>query len=351
MAERKFPPPLLIGIAVAIAAFSTATRAADDITVASWGGAYQDSQRRAYFQPFIDAGNKVKEEEHTGEIDRIRAMVESGAVTWDVVDVDTQTALAACADGLLEIIDWTKLGVDRSRFIGGEFQQCGVPSIVYATVIAYNTTVLKDPPTAIADLFDIAKFPGKRGLQKIPFANLEWALVADGVPPGDVYKVLASEDGVERAFRKLDTIKKDVIWWEAGAQPGQLLADGDVVMTSAWNNRIYNAIVTDKRPFAILWDHQVFDWDWWSIPKGTQKLEAAYRFIAFASDPQRMAEQTRFITYGPANSDALAYVDPSIAPFLPTAEENMNSALVLDPQFWMNHGDRLRQRFLDWLAQ
>jgi putative spermidine/putrescine transport system substrate-binding protein len=351
MAERKLAPPLLAGIAAALAAFSTAARAADVITVASWGGAYQDSQRRAYFQPFIDAGNKVKEEEHSGEIDRIRAMVESGKVTWDVVDVDTQTALAACADGLLEIIDWTKLGVDRSRFIGGEFQQCGVPTIVYATVIAYNTTVLKDPPTTVADLFDVAKFPGKRALQKIPFANLEWSLIADGVPPGDVYKVLASEDGVERALRKLDTVKKDVIWWEAGTQPGQLLADGDVVMTSAWNNRIYNAIVTDKRPFAILWDHQVFDWDWWSIPKGTQKLEAAYRFIAFASDPQRMAEQTRFITYGPANSDAMAHVDPSIAPFLPTAEENMKSALVLDPQFWMNHGDRLRQRFTDWLAQ
>ncbi len=36
--------------------------------------------------------------------------------------------------------------------------------------------------------------------------------------------------GVDRAFAKLDTIKDSVVWWEAGAQPPQLLADGEVVM-------------------------------------------------------------------------------------------------------------------------
>jgi putative spermidine/putrescine transport system substrate-binding protein len=163
--------------------------------------------------------------------------------------------------------------------------------------------------------------------------------------------VLATPEGVDRAFKELDTIKNDIIWWEVGKQPAQLLADGEVVMTSAWNNRIYNAIVTDKKPFAILWDQQGFDWDWWSIPKGTAKLEAAYRFIAFASDPVRMAEQTRYITYGPVNLDALPQVDPRILPYLPTAEENMKKALLLSPQFWSEHGDQLRERFNSWLAQ
>jgi putative spermidine/putrescine transport system substrate-binding protein len=325
--------------------------AADELTIVSWGGAYQESQRKAYFEPFMKEGNKVTEEEYNGEIAKIRAMVEANAVTWDVVDIDTQTALAACAEGILEPIDWNKLGLDRSKFIGGDLQDCAVPTIVYATVIAYDTTVLKDPPKTIADVFDLQKYPGKRALQKNPFVNLEWALIADGVPQADVYKVLSTPEGVDRAFKKLDTIKKEVIWWEAGAQPPQLLADGQVVMTSAWNGRIYNAVVTDKKPFAIMWDQQGFDWDWWAIPKGTPRLDGAYRFVTFASDPQRMAEQTKYISYGPANKDAIPNVDPNILPHLPTADQNMTTALIVDPQFWADNGEQLRERFNAWLAQ
>jgi putative spermidine/putrescine transport system substrate-binding protein len=351
IADPRFALRSLVGSAVLFAAMSGMSIAGDDLTIASWGGAYQESQRLAYFTPFAAEGNKITEIEYGGEIDKLRAMVESGNVTWDVIDLDTQTALAACAQGILEVIDWNRLGLDRARFVGGNLQQCAMPTIVYSTVVAYNTTVLTDPPRTIADFFDLKKYPGKRGLQKNPFVALEWALMADSVSPGDVYKVLATPEGVEQALKKLDTIKKDIIWWEVGAQPVRLLADGEVVMTSAWNNRVYNAIITDKEPFAILWDQQGLDWDWWSIPKGTAKLEAAYRFIAFASDPVRMAEQTRYITYGPVNLDALQHVDPSVLPYLPTAEANMKNALILNPQFWSEHGDQLRDRFNSWLAQ
>jgi putative spermidine/putrescine transport system substrate-binding protein len=347
----RFTLALLAGAALIAVSQLDAALAGDELTIVSWGGAYQESQRKAYFEPFVKDGNKVTEEEYNGEIAKIRAMVEANAVTWDVIDIDTQTALAACAEGILETIDWNKLGLDRSKFIGGDLQDCAVPTIVYATVIAYDTTVLKDPPKTIADVFDLQKFPGKRALQKNPFVNLEWALIADGVPQADVYKVLSTPEGVDRAFKKLDTIKKDVIWWEAGAQPPQLLADGQVVMTSAWNGRIYNAVVTDKKPFAIMWDQQGFDWDWWAIPKGTPKLDAAYRFITYASDPQRMAEQTKYISYGPANKDAIPNVTPEVLPHLPTADVNMGTALIVDPQFWGDNGEQLRERFNAWLAQ
>lgn len=347
----KFGMALLLGATLISAGGSRTALAADELTIVSWGGAYQESQRKAFFEPFMKEGNKITEEEYNGEIAKIRAMVEANSVIWDVVDVDTQTALAACAEGILEPIDWEKLGLDRSKFIGGELQDCAVPTIVYSTVIAYDTTVLKDPPKTIADLFDLQKFPGKRSLQKNPFVNLEWALIADGVPQAEVYKVLSTPDGVDRAFKKLDTIKKDVIWWEAGAQPPQLLADGQVVMTSSWNGRIYNAVVTDKKPFAIMWDQQGLDWDWWAIPKNTPRLDAAYRFVAYASDPQRMADITQYISYGPANRDAIPNVAPDILPHLPTSDVNMTTALVVDPQFWADNGEQLRERFNAWLAQ
>lgn len=327
------------------------SHAGDKLTITSWGGAYSESQRKAFYEPYIAAGNKIIEEEYNGEIAPLRTMVEANAVTWDVIDTDTATALAACAEGILETIDWGKLGLDRSKFLGADLQECAVPNIVYSTVIAYDTNKLDPAPTRMEDIFDLTKFPGKRGLQKNPGVNLEWALIADGVPADQVYDVLNTAEGVDRAFKKLDTIKRDVVWWEAGAQPAQLLADGQVAMTSAWNGRIYSAVKLDKKPFTIIWDRQAPDWDWWAIPKGTPNLDGAYRFIAFASDAQRMADQTKYVSYGPSNADSNSMVDPALLPNLPTAPGNLITALPNNPQFWADKGEELRERFNAWLAK
>ena len=341
-----FGAALLAGTALAATA-----RAGDALTITSWGGAYSESQRKAFYEPYNAAGNKITEAEYSGEVAKIKAMVEAKAITWDVVDVDTATGLQGCAEGALEPIDWAKLGLDKAKFIGGDLLECAVPNIVYGTVFGYDTSKLKEGPTTINDMFDLAKFPGKRGLFKNPTANLEWALIADGVPAADVYKVLATPEGVDRAFKKLDTIKAEIVWWEAGAQAPQLLADGQVVMTSAWNGRLQTAIDKDGKPFKIVWDHQQLDWDWWAITKGTPKMEEAYRFIAYASDAQRMADQTKFIAYGPSNKDSVANIDPKTLPNLPTAPDNLKTAYNVDPQFWADHGDELKERFNAWLAK
>ena len=136
---------LLGAVLLAGTAFTASVRAADELTITSWGGAYQESQRKAFFEPFIAAGNKITEAEYNGEIAKIRAMVEAGAVSWDVVDVDTQTALAGCAEGTFETIDWAKLGLDRSKFIGGDVTDCAVPNILYSTVAAYDTSKTAAP--------------------------------------------------------------------------------------------------------------------------------------------------------------------------------------------------------------
>ncbi len=326
--------------------------AEDQLTIVSWGGSYQESQREAFMKPFAkDTGAKITEEEYNGEIAKIRAMVEANNITWDVIDIDTQTALAGCAEGILEPIDWAKLGLDKSKFIGSDQFECAVPNILYSTIIAYDADKLNPGPTVIADLFDLQKFPGKRALQKNPFVNLEWALIADGVPIGEVYNVLNTPEGVDRAFAKLDTIKSEVIWWEAGAQAPQILADGQAVIVSAWNGRIYGAIANDKKNFKIVWDAQAPDYDLWGIPKGNPRLDAAYRFVSYASQPQAMANQTKYISYGPANKDAIPNVDPAILPHLPTAPDNMTNYLKVDPQFWADKGEELRERFNAWLAQ
>ena len=348
---KKFATLLGVVLMAGTAMGAVKAYAGDELTITSWGGAYQESQRKAFFEPYIAAGNKITEAEYNGEIAKVRAMVEAKAVTWDVVDVDTQTILAGCAEGTFETLDWGKLGLDRSQFIGADITDCAVPNILYSTVAAYDTTKTQAPAGLFEALFDTTKYPGKRALQKSPFVNLEWALMADGVAPADVYKVLGTPEGVDRAFKKLDTIKKDVVWWESGSQGPQLLADGQVVFATSWNGRFYNAIKTDKKPFAIIWDYQAPDYDWWAIPKGTPKMDAAYKFITFASQPKPMAEQTKYTSYGPANKAAAPEIDPAILPDLPSAPDNLKTVFYPDPQFWGDKGDELRERFNAWLAQ
>lgn len=321
------------------------------LTIVSWGGAYQESQRKAYYEPYSkDKGIKIVEEEYDGELGKLKAMKEAGNVTWDVMDVDSAHALAGCDEGLLEELDYSKIA-DKSKFLPGTALDCAVGTIAYSTIFAYNADVYKEnPPTTLMDLFDTTKYPGKRALLKKPFGNLEWALVADGVPLDKVYEVLGTPEGVDQAFKKLDTIKKDIVWWEAGAQPPELLANGEVVMTSAWNGRIGNAIKEGKN-FKIVWDYQEFDWDYWTIPAGTKNIDMAYDFIKYASDPKQMSQQSKYIAYAPTHKDAIALVDPAIAPTLPTFPDNMKTAITTDLEFWADNNEELTKRFNAWLAQ
>lgn len=311
----------------------------DQLTVTFWGGAAQAAERKAVFEPFAKAtGIKLTEDEYNGETAKIRAMVASKTVSWDVVNADHATTMQLCAEGTIETIDWAKLGLDRTKFMSGDKFDCGVPSFWSAVVFAYDRDKLANGPKTIADFFDTQKFPGKRGLRKNPFGFLEWALIADGVAIKDVYTVLRTPEGVDRAFRKLDTIKKDVVWYQAASQSMQLLADGQVVMTSAANGRIYDAVKNSDKHFEIVWDAQVLDGGIWTIPQGTPRRDAAYKFLAFASSPEAQADLTHYVPYGPANKDAIALVDPAILPSLPTAPDHISKALPSDPVFWADKG-------------
>src|SRR5690606_36970733 len=157
--------------------------------------------------------------------------------------------------------------------------------------------------------FDTQKFPGARSLRKSPKPTLELALLADGVPTADVYKVLSTPEGVDRAFAKLDTIKKDVkVWWSAGSQPVPLLADGEVAMATAWNGRIFDAVKNEGKNFKIVWDGQGQDFNLWAKPKGLKNGELADRFMEFTMRPDVMSQQSKYISYGPTKTAAIEKV-------------------------------------------
>ena len=272
MKLNKLLTSTAIGVAVALGSVAANAK---ELTVVSWGGAYTKSQVEAYHKPFIaKTGAKINSEDYNGGIAEIKAQVEAGNVTWDIVDVELSDAIRACDEGLLETIDHASLpaGADGTPatddFLAGTLYDCAVANIVWSTIYAYDSSKIADGPKTMADFFDLQKFPGKRGLRKGAKVNLEFALIADGVPASEVYDVLGTPEGVDRAFAKLDTIKSEVVWWEAGAQPPQMLADGEVTMTTAYNGRIFNAVAGEGKPFEIVWDGQIYDLDLWVIPKG-----------------------------------------------------------------------------------
>ncbi len=348
------------------AADAPATDAGSDValTIVSWGGAYTASQIKAFHEPFeAQTGIEIQSVDYDGNAAPIKAQVQSGNVTWDVVDVELPVAIRLCDEGALEEIDATTLadapdGTPATEdFLEGTLYDCAVGNDVWSTVYAYNEDSIDgDVPTDIGDFFDTEAFTGRRGMRKTPKGNLEMALMADGVPAAEVYDVLATEEGVDRAFAKLDTIKNDVVWWEAGAQPPQLLADGEVVMTTAYNGRIFNAIYAEDQPFEIVWDGQVWDIDLWVIPRGSPVKEEAMQFIRFATQTEPMAEQFRLIAYGPTRASAQPLVTTHLEhgidmqPHLPTYPANMENALQTDPLFWADYGVELEQRFNAWLA-
>ncbi|MDQ0324153.1 putative spermidine/putrescine transport system substrate-binding protein [Rhodopseudomonas julia] len=324
--------------------------AAEQVTVTSWGGAYQDAQREVYFKPFEEqTGIDLVEESWDGGIGVLRAQVEGGNATWDVVQVESEELQLGCDEGLFEELDWDQIG-GKDRYIEAAVSPCGVGAIVYNFVLGYDKDKISEAPSGWEDFFDLDKYPGKRALRNGPKTNLEIALMADGVPPSEVYDVLATDEGVERAFKKLDTIKSDLVFWEAGAQPPQLLASGEVALTSIYNGRVDAANKADGRNFGIVWNESLYTLDSWVILAGSKNLDAAYKYLDFVGEAENQAKLPMKIAYGVTNPDASAMIAPERLKELPTADENMKNALKISDTFWLDNIDRLTERWSRWAS-
>ena len=358
---------LIASASVAVLATSAAFAQDKSLTIVSWGGAYSHSQIEAYSKPFTEkTGVKIlNEEKSANALAGIRSQVEAGSVTWDIVDMLQADAQRACDEGLVKEIDpdeWLAPAPDGTPaskdFVEGTIGTCFIPQILYSTMFAYNTEAFPDGgPKTVEDIWDLKKFPGTRALQQIPQKNLEWALIADGVPSEKVYDVLATKEGQDRAFKKLDEIKDHVIWWTEGAQPPQMLADKEAVIATAYNGRIFNAQVAEDQPFKIMWDHQMFEADGWVIPVDNDADEDLVKqYIKFSTDTQHLADQAKYIAYGPARKSSAPLVgkfedtDIDMKPNMPTNPQNLETAVNFNVQFWADYGDALEERFNAWVA-
>ncbi|WP_299859999.1 extracellular solute-binding protein [uncultured Roseobacter sp.] len=344
---------------------------ANEMTIVSWGGAYSNSQQKAYHDPYMAAtGISIINDESSPEaVAKLRAMNEAGNITWDLVDVEAADAIRLCDEGLAMEIDHDEVlapapdGTPASDDFGDTIaSDCFIPQIVFSTTFGYRTDMVPEgvePPTSACDVFEIEKYPGKRALNKRPIANMEWALLCDGVAYEDVYDVLETEEGQARAFAKLDTIKDQTIWWSAGAETPQLLADGEIFMGSTFNGRLFSVIAEQGQPVGMAWDWQMFDLDGWIVPTGLSddRLARVMDYLKVSTDTQRLADQAKYISYGPARASSAPLVGQhaelgiDMAPHMPTDPNNAENTFVNNYEWWADYRDDLDAKFQAWLTQ
>jgi putative spermidine/putrescine transport system substrate-binding protein len=140
-------------------------------------------------------------------------------------------------------------------------------------------------------------YPGRIGLWKRPFQTLEVAGLADGVPLSSLYPL-----DVERGLKSLDKIKSKLVWWERGAQGGQVFVDGEVDVGAIWNGRVHEP-KENGAPVDFHFNQAIFVNDAWGIPKGAKNKRGDGTNRALrAGCPGGVLKH---IPYGPVNKDAL----------------------------------------------
>lgn len=322
------------------------------LTIASWGGSYQEAQSKALFEPAAKAlGIDLKQVTYGGMSD-VRLQVSSGQVTLDIVASGSGSAARAAAEGLLEPLDYGV--IDVSTFYPNLYTDTCVGGDVFSTVYAWNTdTYGDDGPQSWADFFDVEKFPGSRAYRGKVTGALEGALMADGVAPEDVYKVLDSEAGIERAIDKIRELKPHIaVFWTSGAQHAQLMKDGEVDMTTGWNGRFDNA-KKDGAHVKYSFNQALLDYDCFAVPKGAPHKDLAMEFLAEISKPEYQDDLPKYITYGPTNKAAYetGEITPEIAAMLPSSPENAAKQLPVSLDWYAKWETAAAEMYQEMLTE
>lgn len=363
-------PIALFAAIVLLFGYLYLTHAKPTLTVATWPEGYGRAQATAQILPFgKSSGTDVLLAIYDGGIGELARQVAAKHYSWDVMDLEMPDAVAACSKGLLEPIDASSLPAApngtpaQNDFVPGAIGPCWVASVVYSQVIAYAPPKIAlgqmpPAPETLADFFDVQKFPGKRALSKNAKLNLEMALLADGVAANDVYAVLASPQGLSRALSKLESIRKDIVWYGNAAEAAQMLGDGRAVMAAMPNWAVFDA--NNQSPstglkLSIIWDRQLYEAEVLGIPKGNPKHAQAMDFIRFATQAANLGAMSSWIAYGPARRSGLAYVQNNpdmkidMLPYLPTA--HFEGAFQVDDGWWRLHGEDVNLLWKSWLAK
>jgi len=310
----------------------------------SSGGMLQKAQQAAYFTFYErDTGIKVIYSA-PANFAKLKMMVESGNVEWDITELPMRDYERAVRDGLLEPLDWSV--IDPNNEIPEQHRlKWAYPGSAYSTILGYRTVKysIKNHPRTWAEFWDVKRFPGGRSLRNHPDDNLEFALMADGVPGEKLYPL-----DIERAFRSLDRIKPYItVWWTVGAQPAQLLSDGEVEFATSWNGRIAT-IKSEGAPVEIEWNQGLLKVSRYGIPKGAKHKKNAMLMLKYMARAEGQAIAAKLTGYTGFNKRLGEYLDPDIAKSLCTYPENAKVQVVQDAKWWLMNADKVTEMWQSW---
>jgi putative spermidine/putrescine transport system substrate-binding protein len=341
---------LLAAVAIFVAgalAVTSALASPTDLMIVTRDDSLLHALEDAYVRPFIAiTGLPVQQEAWDGGIDTLRTQAKLPDNTWDLVLVDPDELSTGCGENLFEKLDWSAIG-GKDHYVPQAVSDCGLGALILTTVLAWDKDKLPGAPSW-SDFWDVAKYPGKRGLRKGVRGNLEIALMADGVAPADVYKTLSTSDGVDRAFRKLDQLKPYIVWWSMETEAAHILASGDVLMTSAPSSQIAATAARDHKNFGLQFTASLFEMPSWVIMKGSPSARVALQFLYFTGMP---AVETRLLRLSGDAGLAKGLnegLPPELAAVSPSNPANLAAGLKIDAGFWHDNLPKLKQRFDAW---
>ncbi|QBJ96301.1 ABC transporter substrate-binding protein [Rhodococcus sp. ABRD24] len=335
-------------VAAAVAACgSSAGDPSKTLEVTMWGGSAQRAHVDTYIKPWAEANGLTVSEDSPTDYAKIKAQVDSKNVTWGVTEVEPNFSETACASGVLtKLTPEVKQAATDAGINPGYINDCAIPNLSYAFTIAYNTDTFADNhPKTWAEFFDTQLFPGKRGFWKYATGGMfEAALLADGVPADQLYPL-----DLDRAFRKLDTIKQDIVFYETGDEQAQLVASGEAPLVQAWNGRIYHA-AKEGQPVANEWGQNLVSYDQVVIPAGYPNTDLAMKWMtAFVGDVQGQAADAEASAYDPINPKAMELVDPEVAKELATFPANQaQAATTMNYKYWAENYNTATERLNAW---
>ena len=335
-----------IALAASVSSLALARAAfASDVTIVvnGSGGSLAELLKKIYEDPFTaETGIKVQATAPVS-LPKLKAMVETGNVEWDLTEMNGDDVVIAEKEGWLEPMDYSIIDPDNELPDSAKKPFAFVRSS-YSTVLAYRTDRYDEAPQGWTDFWDVEKFPGPRSLQNSPRCNLEFALLADGVPLDQLYPL-----DVDRAFRKLDEIKPHItVWWTNGAQHVQLLIDGEVNMTTCWNGRI-TPLKAEGKPVDITWNGGGLLLSYLGIPKGAKHPKEAMEFIRFRNNPEASAEFVRQMPYPGFNPKMMELLEPEFVATLPTAPENAAVQYEVSDMWWAENNEAMAKHWNEWL--
>ena len=319
------------------------------LTWASSGGSLTTAEQATLAEPYMKANPNVTiNMDQPFDYAKIKAMVEANNVTWDMVETGSDYGLKG-QESLLEKLDCTLIpcqDLQPDKFATTGYR---VPFVTVGNGLAYRTDVYPSgkEPQGWADFYNVEKFPGKRVMWKArPQFILESALVADGVDPQKLYPL-----DVDRAYKKLDTIKDSVIWVGSPQECVESLANKAANMGFCFSGRAHD-IAAQGAPVAFQWNQAFINGGYLVIPKGSKNVQAVMKLIAYITSAEHNADLTMKYPYGPVNPKAFDKInpDPKERAWIPGATM-ADKAIPLNDIWWSDNLEANATRWQEWLLK